>query len=238
MFDFTDQVVIVTGGGGNLGSAVVRAFYAANARLVVPDRAADKLPGMFPELANAERHYLAAATDSTQESAMQTLVQATLARFGRIDVLVNTVGGYRAGTPPPETTLDTWDFMLDLNARATFIMNRAVIAPMLAQGRGRIINTLSKSALSATANDVAYSASKSAAARITESMAAAYKDHGINVNAIMPGTIDTPQNREARPQADFSKWVAPEAIAQVILFLASDAASIIHGALIPVYGLS
>src|SRR5215218_2896005 len=125
MFDFTDQVVIVTGGGGNLGSAVVRAFHAANAKLVVPDRAADKLPGMFPELANADRHYLAAATDPTEAIAMATLVQATLTRFGRIDVLVNTVGGYRAGTPPHETTPDAWDFMLDLNARATFIMNRA-----------------------------------------------------------------------------------------------------------------
>ncbi len=238
MFDFTDQVVIVTGGSGNLGGAVVHAFHAANARLVVPDRAADKLPSMFPELVNSDRHYLAAATDPTQESAMEKLVQATLTRFGRIDVLVNTVGGYRAGTPPHETTPDTWDFMLDLNARATFIMNRAVIPAMLAQGRGKIINTLSKSALGAAANDVAYSAAKSAAARITESMAAAYKNNGINVNAIMPGTIDTPENRAARPQADVSKWVAPEAIAQVILFLASDAASIIHGALIPVYGLS
>lgn len=238
MFDFTDQVVIVTGGSGNLGSAVVRAFYAANARLIVPDRALEKLPALFPELVNSERHYLAVATDPTQADAMETLVQATLTRFGRIDILVNTVGGYRAGAPPHETPPEDWDFMLDLNARATFIMNRAVIPSMLAQGRGKIINTLSKSALGATANDVAYSAAKSAAARITESMAAAYKNNGINVNAIMPGTIDTPQNRAARPQADSSKWVAPEAIAQVVLFLASDAASIIHGALIPVYGLS
>jgi len=161
-----------------------------------------------------------------------------LGRFGRVDVLVNTVGGYRAGTLPHETSLETWEFMLDLNARSAFVTGQAVIPTMLELGRGKIINTAARSALSGSAKEVAYSAAKSAVARITESFAAAYKRNGINVNAILPGTIDTPQNREAMPNADYSRWVKPEAIAQVVLFLASDAAGPINGALIPVYGLS
>jgi NAD(P)-dependent dehydrogenase (short-subunit alcohol dehydrogenase family) len=237
-FDFADQVVMVTGGSGNLGGAVARAFYAAGARLVVPDRSADRLPAMFPELADAGRHYLVGSTDLSQPEDVARLVEATLERFGQIDVLVNTVGGYRAGAPPHETSLETWDFMLNLNARTAFLTGRAVIPAMLERGRGKIINTAARSALAGGANEVAYSASKSMVARITESFAAAYKAKGINVNAIVPGTIDTPQNREAMPKADFGRWVQPESIAQVVLFLASDAASIINGALIPVYGLT
>ena len=120
--------------------------------------------------------------------------------------------------------------MLNLNARATFIINRAVVPAMLAQGRGKIINTAARSALSSGPNEVAYSASKSAVARITESMAAAYKAGGINVNAVLPGAIDTPQNRQAMPNANHDRWVTPEAIAQIVLFLASDDAAPIHGA--------
>jgi NAD(P)-dependent dehydrogenase (short-subunit alcohol dehydrogenase family) len=238
MFDFSDQVVLVTGGSGNLGGAVVQAFHATGAHLVVPDRQPDRLAVLFPGLVDTKDHYLAGLVDLTQPEDVARLVDATLERFGEIDVLVNTVGGYRAGAPPHETSLETWDFMLDLNARTAFITSRAVIPAMLRRGRGKIVNTAARSALAGGANEVAYSVSKSAVARLTESLAAAYKKNGINVNAILPGTIDTPQNREAMPNADHSRWVKPEAIAQVILFLASDAASPIHGALIPVYGLT
>jgi NAD(P)-dependent dehydrogenase (short-subunit alcohol dehydrogenase family) len=238
MFDFTNQIVLVTGGSGNLGAAVARAFLSAGARLVMAERNAEHLRAQFPELAETNEHYLAAPVDLTQAEDVGRMVETALARFGQIDVLVNTVGGYRAGTPPHETPLDTWDFMLNLNARTTFNTSRAVIPSMLERGRGKIVNTAARSALAAGPNEVAYSVSKSAVARITESFAAAYKKNGINVNAILPGTIDTPQNRAAMPNADTSRWLQPEAIAQVVLFLASDAASPIHGALIPVYGLT
>jgi len=237
-FDFTDQVVIVTGATGNLGGAVARAFLAAGARLVLPDRDAGRLASLFPELSDPGQHYLAAPADLSRPEEVAGLVEAALGRFGGIDVLVNTVGGFRAGTPPHETPLESWDFMLDLNARTTFLTSRAVVPSMLERGRGKIVNTAARSALVGGANDVAYSVSKSAVARLTESFAAAYKARGINVNAILPGTIDTPQNRAAMPKADFSRWVQPESIAQVVLFLASDAAGPIHGALVPVYGLS
>jgi NAD(P)-dependent dehydrogenase (short-subunit alcohol dehydrogenase family) len=238
MFDFTDQVVMVTGSSGNLGGAAVWAFHAAGAKLVLSDRHADRIQTLFPKLADEGGHYLAASTDITKPEEMARLVEETLERFGQIDVLMNTVGGFRAGRAPHETSLETWDFMLNLNARATFITSRAVIPAMLENGRGKIINTAARSALASRADESAYSASKAAVARLTESFAAAYKAKGINVNAILPGIIDTPQNRKAMPKADYNRWVTPEAISQVILFLASEAAGCINGAMIPVYGLT
>jgi NAD(P)-dependent dehydrogenase (short-subunit alcohol dehydrogenase family) len=156
--------------------------------------------------------------------------------YGRIDVLVNTAGGYRAGIPVHETSLETWDFMLNLNARTAFITCRAVIPFMIQAGSGTIINIGARPGLKGVANAAAYGASKSAVIRLTESLSAELKRHGINVNCVLPGTIDTDKNREEMPNAKFDRWVKPEAIADIILFLASDAAMAIHGASIPVYG--
>jgi NAD(P)-dependent dehydrogenase (short-subunit alcohol dehydrogenase family) len=163
---------------------------------------------------------------------MEQLVQETVSRFGRIDILVNTVGGYRAGAPLHETPLDTWDFLVNLNARSVFVACRAVIPTMLQQGKGKIVNIGTRSALAAQGNDGAYSASKSAVARLTEAMAAEYKRKGIQVNAVLPSALVSP----AEMQADPTKGVSPDAVAQVILALCSDACSIIHGALIPAFG--
>ena len=236
MFDFSDRIVVVTGAAGNLGSAGAKAFEAAGAKLVLVDHKPDRLPRLFPELAGSEDHYLATSVDLTDEAAVQEMVREALERFSHINVLVNAAGGYRAGTPVHETPLDAWDFMLDLNARTAFIASSAVIPAMLEQGMGKIINVGSRAALQGGAKAAAYSASKSVVMRLTESMSAELKTSGINVNCVLPGTIDTPQNREAMPQADTSRWVPPEALADVILFLASDAARAVHGAAIPVYG--
>jgi NAD(P)-dependent dehydrogenase (short-subunit alcohol dehydrogenase family) len=238
MFDFSEHVVLVTGASGNLGNAVARAFGQAGARLVLVDRSPDRLPELFPELAGSPDHFLATGADLTDADDTARMVEAALARFGRIDVLANTVGGYRAGTPVHETTLETWEFMLALNARTAFAASRAVVPAMLEQGAGKIVHTASRAALQGGRNAVAYSISKSAVVRLVESLAAELKDKGINANCVMPGTIDTPENREAMPKADHSKWVPPEAIADVFLFLASEAARAIHGAAIPVYGRS
>lgn len=237
MPDFTDKIVLVTGATGNLGSAVAAAFAASGAHLVLPDRSA-RPEERLSAWAHDDRHLLAGNTNLTDAASVQAVVDQAVAQFGRIDVLAHTVGGYRAGSPPHETTLETWDLMMNLNARSTLIVNQAVVTVMLKQGAGKIINTAARSALHSGANEVAYSASKSAVARITESMAAAYRTKGINVNAVLPGTIDTPENRAAMPKADFNRWVKPEELARVILFLASDAAAPINGALIPAYGLS
>jgi NAD(P)-dependent dehydrogenase (short-subunit alcohol dehydrogenase family) len=233
MFDFSDQVVIVTGGTGKLGSAVIRAFQAAGASLVIPDRGPqERVEGRFPELANSAAHYLAGGVDVTQASLVEKLALDTLERFGQIDVLVNAIGGYRAGTPLHETPLETWDLMLNLNARSIFYTCRAVLPAMLEKGRGKIVNIGARSALSGGANEAAYSASKSAVARLTESMAADYKRLGINVNAVLPAALIKPEVRREDPDAG----VTPEEVANVILFLSSDAARIITGALIPAFG--
>jgi len=238
MFDFTDRVVMVTGASGNLGGAVVSGFAGAGATIVAPDRRAGRLEKLFPALAESGSHLLAAPVDIGDPGAVQALVAQARSRFGRIDVLVNAVGGYRAGQLPHETPLEDWDEMLALNARAVHVVCQQVIPAMLERGHGRIVNTAARSALAAGANEVAYAVSKSAVARVTESYAAAYVNRGVTCNAVMPGTIDTPQNREAMPDADFARWVAPEDIAQVIMFLASDAARAVNGAMVPCFGRS
>ena len=238
MFDFSGRVVMVTGAAGNLGQAVARGFQAADATLVLVDRAADRLSRLFPELAGSDAHLLATSVDMTDAAAVEAAVGEAIQRFGRIDVLANTVGGYRAGTPLHQTPLDTWDFMLDLNARTVFIASRAVIPHMLEQGSGRIISVAARAALKGAARSSAYSASKSAVVRLTETMAGELRRKGVNANCVLPGTIDTPGNRQSMPDANHSRWVKPEEIADVILFLASDAARAIHGAAVPVYGQS
>jgi NAD(P)-dependent dehydrogenase (short-subunit alcohol dehydrogenase family) len=236
MFDFADQVVIVTGAAGNLGRAVAEAFQAAGARLVLVDRQPDRLQQLFPELAGSPDHYLAAGVDLTDEIQVQAMVQEALGRLGRVDVLVNAAGGYRAGTPVHDTPLRDWAFMMDLNAKTAFVASRAVVPAMLAQGSGAIVSVGSRAAEKGSARAAAYAASKAAVVRLTESLSAELKTKGVRVNCILPGTIDTPQNREAMPRADTSKWVSLEALADTILFLASEAARGIHGAALPVYG--
>jgi len=237
-FDFTDSVIVITGAAGNVGTAVAKAFAALGAKIALVDRSPERLPEIFPELSESPNCFAAPPTDVTNAESVAAAVREIHGRFGRIDILINTAGGYRAGTALHETPITDWDFMLNLNARSVFLTCREVIPRLLKQGNGKIINIASRAALSGDAHHSAYSVSKTAVVRLTESMAAELKNAGINVNCIMPGMIDTPQNRAAMPDADFSKWVSPEAIADVILFLASDGARAISGAAIPVYGRS
>lgn len=236
MFDFSNRVVVITGAAGNLGVVTAHAFHVAGASLVLVDRSPDRLQKLFPECVASPQHFLATSVDLGDVVAVEGMVQETVHRLGKIDVLVNTAGGYRAGTPLHETPLEDWDFLLNLNARSVLIACRSVIPQMLQQSSGKIINISSRAALLGEANAAAYSVSKTAVVRLTESMAAELKANDINVNCILPGMIDTPPNRQAMPDADYSQWVAPEALAEVILFLASDAARAIHGAAVPVFG--
>ena len=200
--DFTNRVVAITGGAGNLGMAVAKAFSDAGARLALIDRSPGKSAEAFSQLGE---HMIAPPTDVTDLNSVAASVQEIINKLGRIDVLVNTAGGYRAGTPLHETPIGDWDFMLNLNARSVFVMCQAVIPHMLRQGYGKIVNTASRAALSGDAYHAAYSVSKTAVVRLTESMAGELKDTGLNANCVMPGMIDTPQNRAAMPDADFSK---------------------------------
>lgn len=238
MFDFTNRIVIVAGAAGNLGSAVAAAFLASGAHLVLVDHKPDRLSSLFPELADSPDHIFAAPVDLIDEGAVQAMVGEALERFGRIDVLVNTVGGWRGGKPVHETSPDMLDFLFNLNTRPVFIASRAVVPSMLDRGSGKIVNVAARAALKGTARNGAYSATKAAVVRLTETMAAELKNEGINVNCVLPGTIDTPENRQSMPKADHSRWVPPEAIADVILFLASDVAWAVNGAAVPAYGRS
>ena len=148
-------------------------------------------------------------------------------------MLANTVGGYRGGQPVHEMSLETWDSLFSLNARTAFILSRAIVPSMLRQGSGKIVHVAARAALAGTARTAAYSASKAALVRLVESLAAEVRPKGINVNCVLPGTIDTPENRAAMPRADHSRWAKPEAIADVIVFLASDAARAMNGVAVP-----
>lgn len=234
--DFSNSVIAITGAAGNLGGASVEAFHQAGARLILLDRTPDRLPKLFPSLAGSPKALYTKPVDVTDPASVQSAIAEGLNRYGRIDSLINIAGGYRAGTPVHETPLTDWDYMLNLNAKSVFVMCQAVIPQMIKQKAGRIVNISSRAALAGTAGQSAYSISKTAVLRLTETLAAELKDEGINVNCVMPGIIDTPQNRAAMPDADFTRWVAPEAIADVILFLTSDASRAITGAAIPVFG--
>lgn len=239
MFDFTGKVACVTGAAGNLGGAAAHALHAAGASLILIDRATDRLQEVCGEIASAGSHSLLGGVDLTDPASVQRAVQTGLEQQGAIDILINAIGGFRAGKPLHETPLETFDFMMTLNARTVFITCQAVIPHMLERGSGKIVNTGARAAVAGgSRNGSAYGASKTAVIRLTESMALELRGKGINVNVVLPSTIDTPQNREAMPDADPSQWVAPEAIADVMLFLASDAARAVHGAAVPVYGLS
>jgi NAD(P)-dependent dehydrogenase (short-subunit alcohol dehydrogenase family) len=232
-FDFTGQAALVTGASGALGSVVARRLLEAGARLVLPERNPGKLRGPFSESDRVLLH----ACDVTDPQSVAALVDAAEERFGRIDLLCNVAGGFRGGPPVHESDVETWDFLMNLNARSVFLVCRAVVPGMLRAGGGRIVNVASRGALAGDAGVAAYSASKAAVVRLTESLSVELKGKGIRVNAVLPGTIDTAANRAAMPKADTSRWVEPAALADAILFLLSDAARAVHGAALPVYGL-
>lgn len=226
MSEFTNRVVLVTGAAGALGRAVVEHFSQNGATIAQLD------------VLGIENSHYAAICDLTDLKSCTNAVTAIVESLGEIDVLANIAGGFTMGETVHETSDDTWDFMLGLNAKSVLNMARAVVPVMLPRQSGKIINIGARAGLRGAPNMAAYSASKSVVMRLTESLAEELKDKGINVNAILPSIIDTDRNRQDMPNADFNRWVSPEAIARVVTFLASSAADPIHGALIPVEGLS
>jgi NAD(P)-dependent dehydrogenase (short-subunit alcohol dehydrogenase family) len=162
-------------------------------------------------------------------------MDVTATRFGGIDVLVNVAGGFRWETLA-DGDVETWDQLYAMNLRTAVVCCKTVLPAMLARGGGRIVNIGAAAAARAGAGMGAYTASKAGVQRLTESLSEELKDRGITVNAILPGTIDTPRNRADMPDADFTRWVAPQTIAGVIVFLASEAAGAVTGASIPVLG--
>jgi len=224
------RTVMLTGAAGNLGRAVADAFAKAGDALVLVDLKKQNIEE------NEKRVFV--ATNLLEPQSVQAAVDQALARFKRIDVLCNIAGGFRMGSPVHETSDKDWNFLLDINARTVLNTSRAVVPAMLKAGGGKIVNIGAFAAQKGAAEMGAYIASKSAVIRLTESMAAELREKNINVNCILPTIIDTPENRSAMPKSDPKRWVAPQALADVVLFLASDAARAVHGAALPVTGLS
>jgi NAD(P)-dependent dehydrogenase (short-subunit alcohol dehydrogenase family) len=231
--DHSNQTVLVTGAGGNLGRALAHLFAQRGARLVLLERDGAHLRQVYGD--DNERQLLLSA-DLLVQGQVDAAVRAAQERFGGIDVLCNIAGGFRMGPPVHETPDEDWDFLLGLNTKSVVHAVRAVVPGMIASGGGRIVSVAANAALKGVAGMAAYCASKDAVIRITEAMAAELKDKGINVNCVLPSVIDTPENRAAMPDADPGRWVSPDALAEVIAFLASDGARAINGAAIPVVG--
>jgi NAD(P)-dependent dehydrogenase (short-subunit alcohol dehydrogenase family) len=221
------KVVVVTGASGALGKVVAEAALAGGARVA----GVDYSPA---QIAATDNRIEIGGVDLTDATQAGKAIDAIASQFGRIDALVNIAGGF-AFEAIAEGDPKTWQRMYALNVLTTLNASRSAIPYLSASGTGRIVNVGAMGALQAGAGMGAYAASKAGVHRLTEALAAEWKGR-ITVNAVLPSTIDTPANRASMPKADFAKWVAPEELANVILFLASDAASAITGALIPVSG--
>jgi len=235
-YSYENKVILVTGGTGALGSAVTEAFVKANGSVFVSYRNSREATSLKDQLGPQGNQVTLIESDLMNEDSVRSLVETILHQVGQIDVLVNVVGGYAGGPAIHETKEKDFDFMLNLNLKTAFFISKAVLPSMIAHKQGKIIHISSRTGLKGEATVGPYSISKAGVIRLTETIADEVGDSGICCNCLMPSTIDTEANRKAMPKADFTKWVKPEEIARVILFLCSDDGHVINGAAIPVYG--
>ncbi len=223
------SVVLVTGANGGLGTYVSQAFLDGGATVIGTSRKIQQSDFSSPNFTALP------AKISTREGA-KSLVDQVIARFGKLDVLAHTVGGFAGGQSVAHTDDDTFQRMLDMNLNSLFHILRTTIPALRQTGNGRIIAIGSRQALEPAAGVGAYSASKAAMVSLIKTVAMENRDAGLTANVILPGTMDTPANRQSIPNADFSKWVRPSTVANLITWLAGDAGKDMNGAVIPVYG--
>jgi NAD(P)-dependent dehydrogenase (short-subunit alcohol dehydrogenase family) len=228
-----DKSIVVTGAFGNLGTAVARLLRDRGARIGLLDKSQP------PKELSAEfvpPHCLLGGVDQVHSETVTPAIEKLVASLGKLDVLINVAGGFRWQTLE-QGGFTAWDAMYEVNLKTALVTTQTALPHLLRSSAGRIINVgAGAAAKAAGAGMGAYTASKAGVHKLTESLADELKDRGITVNAVLPGTIDTPQNRADMPTADFSRWVTPIAIARVIAFLASEDSAAITGALIPVFG--
>jgi NAD(P)-dependent dehydrogenase (short-subunit alcohol dehydrogenase family) len=236
--NFSGKTVLVAGGTGGLGNAVSLAFLEEGARVAVTYRKEEEYAALKKASGAKASALEGSLVDVTDERATTEFVAGLVARHGRLDGLVNTVGGYAGGITLWELETKVFDAMLSLNLRSGYALARAALPAMLKQQHGSIVNVAAKAAFDHGAGAAAYAASKAAAVAMMDSLAADVKGTGVRVNSILPSIIDTATNRRAMPNANFASWPKPDAIAKVILFLCSDNAAVVHGAALPVYGNS
>jgi NAD(P)-dependent dehydrogenase (short-subunit alcohol dehydrogenase family) len=227
------KTIVVTGGFGALGSGVAAAAIDRGASVAVLDVAPSAPEALADRL--GPKALLIGGVDLSSPEGAQQAMGAVKANFGRLDALLNIAGGFQ-WEPVEDGTGESWDRMFALNLKTALNACKAALPYLLESGAGRIVNVGAQSALHAASGMGPYAASKSAVHRLTEALADELKLKGVTVNAVLPSTIDTPANRRDMPKADFDRWVSPADLAAVILFLASDEAKAVTGALIPVSG--
>jgi NAD(P)-dependent dehydrogenase (short-subunit alcohol dehydrogenase family) len=224
-----DKVVLVTGANGGLGVHVTQAFLDAAATVIGSSR-------KIQQSDFNHRNFVAIPAEISTREGAKVLVDQVVARFGKLDILAHTVGGFAGGTSIIETDDETFQRMLDVNLNSVFNILRAAVPVLRQTGDGRIIAIGSRAAVDPGPNVGAYSASKAAMVSLIRTAALENKDAGLTANVILPGTMDTPANRQAMPGADFAKWVRPATVASLTIWLARDAGKDVSGAVIPVYG--
>ena len=234
-FNFSNQVVVITGAAGALGSTVAELFFRAGANIALVDISFAKLTR--PRWKHAKNVGLF-ETDLTNVNSVNESVAQIIERFGKIDCLANVAGGFKMGPMVHETPVSDWDFMINLNVKSVFLMCRAVVPHMLEKKKGKIVKGAARAAVEGKAKMAPYCVSKAAVVTLTQSLAAEHKMNNINVNCILPGTVDTPQNRNDMPDANFSNWVPTTDLANELLHLCSEQAKGVTGAAVPVYGES
>ncbi|MEM8844805.1 MAG: SDR family NAD(P)-dependent oxidoreductase [Pseudomonadota bacterium] len=230
-----NKVVLITGATGALGSAAANVFDKASANLALTGREQAKLQEISTQL--SKNHFINSC-DLSSETECENLISKVIDYYGSIDILLNVAGGFAMGPKVHELRPDDFTHMFNTNFISTFNTCKSVIPQMIQQGAGRIINVSARAATEGKAKMAPYCISKSAVVTLTESLAAEHKQDDINVNCILPGTIDTQTNRKDMPNADYSTWVPTMDLANTMLFLSSNLANSINGALIPVYGKS
>lgn len=233
---FEGKSVLVVGGTGGLGRAVSLAFLTAGSTVAITYKRPEEFSSLQQNAGGMTRALSGHQLDVTNEVACRELVARVIRGQKRLDILVNCVGAYAGGTPLWEVDSNVFEQMLALNLRSGFYLCRAAVPAMLKQNHGAIVNIASQAAVNHAAGAAAYVASKAAAVAMIDSLAGDLKATSVRANSVLPSIIDTPANRAAMPKADFSKWPKPEEIADVVLFLCSDDAKLIHGAAVPVYG--
>jgi NAD(P)-dependent dehydrogenase (short-subunit alcohol dehydrogenase family) len=232
------KIAVVTGATGSLGSSVTRELLAHGIHVIATYRTEGSLTALRGELGTLADQFESRRADVTDEKEVAELFDAVKQEHGRVDILVNNVGAYSGGKEIWDTPVKEWDDMMRVNLRSAFLCCRAALPMMIEHNYGKIVNIAARPALERRyrSKSGAYSVSKAGVLVLTETIAEEVKKLDINVNAVLPSTMDTPENRKAMPQADFSKWVPPVEVATVIVGLVSDYMKPVSGSAITVYG--
>jgi len=233
-----DKVAIVSGATGALGRVVAKSLLENGARVVSPYRTRERQDELVEFVDPLRSGLTGVKADVTNEESVRSLVDQTLQIHGRVDILLNITGAYLGDKTVTQTDERDWDFMLSTNLKSVFLCSKTVLPHMIAQNYGKIVNVAARSAVEKRlrVGASAYTVSKAGVVILTETMAEEVKKYNININCIVPSTIDTPNNRTNMPKVDSSNWVNPEDISRVILYLASDESRVINGAAVLVYG--